>query len=211
MLGLAIKLLVRHHTEELTDPLTIPKDTSVIYHGDTARSQAITSGKYEDFLALQSKDSLIASLQALVRQYKGKLQEAAIIKATTSISDKGKTEITFDSTKTDSIYVYPTYTSNLGNKWYSASITSTSDSTSLDLKTYHEYSIVLGKTDNSWYADVKDASPYTAVTNVRVYKVIPPTVKLKPWSIGLTGGYGATPKGFQPFIGAGITYTFIRF
>lgn len=208
LVGLAIKQLVQQSPVS-DSKLSIPKDTAVTYHGDTARTQAITAENSEVILALQSKDSLIGSLQALVRQYKGQLSSASIIKSTTTISDKGKT--TIDSIKTDSLYVYPTYTSNLGNKWYTANIISNSDSTSLVFKTYHEYSLVLGKANNKWYADVKDANPYNAVTNVRVFNVTPPKVIPKRFGLGITTGYGVTPQGLQPFIGAGITYTFIHF
>lgn len=207
--GLGLKLLVQHHAPPKSSGLLVPKDTAVIYHGDTARSQAITADNSEAILALQSKDSLIVSLQALVRQYKGELKAASIIKATTTVNDKVKTVV--DSTNTDTINVYPTYTATLGDKWYSANITSNSDSTSLYFKTFHEYSLVLGKTDNKWYADVADANPHNAVTNVRVFNVTPPKITPKRFGLGVTGGYGATPQGFQPFVGAGITYTFIQF
>jgi opacity protein-like surface antigen len=33
--------------------------------------------------------------------------------------------------------------------------------------------------------------------------------KRSRWSIGIQGGYGLTPKGFQPYIGAGIEYSII--
>lgn len=38
-------------------------------------------------------------------------------------------------------------------------------------------------------------------------------VKQKPkrWNVGITGGYGITPKGFQPYLGFGVTYTLIGF
>ena len=32
--------------------------------------------------------------------------------------------------------------------------------------------------------------------------------KKKHWHFGLQGGYGLTPKGFQPYAGIGFTYTF---
>lgn len=46
----------------------------------------------------------------------------------------------------------------------------------------------------------------------RVYqptRYITITTKQKPskWSIGIQGGYGITPKGFQPYIGIGISKT----
>ncbi len=42
------------------------------------------------------------------------------------------------------------------------------------------------------------------------------TVKLPPskpkrWHLGITAGFGVTPKGVQPYIGAGITYSFKSF
>jgi len=34
--------------------------------------------------------------------------------------------------------------------------------------------------------------------------------KVRRWNLGITGGYGITPKGFQPFIGLGVTYNLIK-
>lgn len=42
-------------------------------------------------------------------------------------------------------------------------------------------------------------------------KIITIREKPKRWHIGITIGYGITPKGFQPYLGLGCTYTFISF
>lgn len=40
-------------------------------------------------------------------------------------------------------------------------------------------------------------------------KVIP--AKMKRFNLGVQAGYGYTPKGFQPFIGVGVTYSLFSF
>ena len=42
-------------------------------------------------------------------------------------------------------------------------------------------------------------------------KIITIIEKPKRWHFGITAGYGITPKGFQPYLGLGGTYTFISF
>lgn len=46
-----------------------------------------------------------------------------------------------------------------------------------------------------------------------ITNTITQTIRIKEkrsrWSIGIQGGYGLTPKGFQPYIGAGIEYSII--
>lgn len=42
-------------------------------------------------------------------------------------------------------------------------------------------------------------------------KIITIREKPKRWHIGITAGYGITPKGLQPYLGLGCTYTFISF
>lgn len=41
--------------------------------------------------------------------------------------------------------------------------------------------------------------------------IIQPTPKPKRWNIGITAGYGITPKGAQPYIGVGLTYSIFSF
>lgn len=44
-----------------------------------------------------------------------------------------------------------------------------------------------------------------------VTTVTPPPIKPKRWHIGVTAGYGFTPKGAQPYIGVGLSYSLYSF
>ena len=46
------------------------------------------------------------------------------------------------------------------------------------------------------------------ITRKEVYVTKTITEKRSRWGIGLQGGYGITPKGFQPYLGVGVTYNF---
>ena len=48
------------------------------------------------------------------------------------------------------------------------------------------------------------------VTNTDVQRVEVPG-KPKRWGIGVSAGYALTPQGVKPYIGAGISYSFITF
>ena len=48
------------------------------------------------------------------------------------------------------------------------------------------------------------------VTNTVVQRVEVPG-KPKRWGIGVSAGYALTPQGVKPYIGAGISYSFITF
>lgn len=41
--------------------------------------------------------------------------------------------------------------------------------------------------------------------------IIQPASKPKRWNIGVTAGYGFTPKGAQPYIGVGVSYSIFSF
>lgn len=48
---------------------------------------------------------------------------------------------------------------------------------------------------------------YSRTTTIRERSTKPPD----KWHIGITGGYGITTKGLQPYIGIGLTYSLISF
>lgn len=41
--------------------------------------------------------------------------------------------------------------------------------------------------------------------------LVPPATKRSRWSVGLSGGVAATPRGFQPYIGVGVSYSLFIF
>jgi hypothetical protein len=48
---------------------------------------------------------------------------------------------------------------------------------------------------------------YTRTTTIKERGSKPPD----KWHIGITGGYGITPKGLRPYVGIGLTYSLISF
>lgn len=65
--------------------------------------------------------------------------------------------------------------------------------------------------DSTYTAWVSGYNP--SLDSIHVYPrhevvTITNTVRRKPkrWSVGLSAGYGMTPKGFQPYVGAGVTW-----
>lgn len=217
LLGIALLFWLNFQSCETKtdDPLVIPEDTAVVKRGDTSRSQAITASNPDDLLAIQSKDSLIVELQNVIKEYKEELRSATLVKSTIDISGKGKTEIVTDSTKLDSSYVWPTYKTLLGDKWYTANITASRDTTYLGLRIKNEYSVIVGQNkEKKWYADVINHNPHTETNYIRTFQVTPPTLQKQKdsrWSIAGTVAYGVTNQGFQPFVGVGIAYDIIKF
>lgn len=72
--------------------------------------------------------------------------------------------------------------------------------------------------DSTYYARISGINAY--LEEIRVYprittKYITQTefVREKPkkWGLGVIGGYGIGSNGFQPYIGFGISYSFIQF
>lgn len=192
-------------------PLVIPKDTAVQHIGDTARTQAITASNPNDLLAIKSKDSTILVLQGLVKQYKKELLTAMTVTQNIKVSTVVKT----DSIQVDSINVYPTYITDINNKWYTAKVTSNSDSTHLDFDFVNQYDAVIAVKKNKWYVDVINHNPYTTTNYIRALHVVPPRLKNKQWAIGIQGGYGAILSDnkvvTRPYVGVGISYNLIRF
>lgn len=49
--------------------------------------------------------------------------------------------------------------------------------------------------------------------SIRIYQRVPamPTAKPKRWHLGVTAGWAFTGRGMSPYVGIGITYSFISF
>lgn len=168
-----------------------------------AKIQAIETRRAKDFLALQSKDSIVIELQQEVKKFKSKLKKSGsvtIVKTETTIDTVLNSVIVSntDTIRTDSfVYIYPTYTRDFNfDDWIIGTMSMSKDSASLTGKAKNEYSIVLGEDSNGWFkpgtpfADVSNANPFSETTAVRTYKV----AAIKPKRIGLGGyvGYGVT-------------------
>lgn len=213
--ALGVYLLTTHSFDKTTAGVVIPSDTTVKkVDSITVRSGALFVHNPYEMMDIHTKDSTIAALQELVQQYKKELNSAVVIKTTTQIDAKGKTEIVRDSTLPiyDSVSVFPTYRSRLSDKWYDALMTMSKDSSILNLTVRGEYNVIIGKEKEKWYADVKNLSPYSSTDYVRALQIVPPTIKKTRWTVGPQAGYGYTvPNKATIYLGVGITYDLIKF
>src|ERR1035437_6061204 len=96
----------------------------------TASIEVFQSDKKKDFLDIKTRDSIIISLQQLVKKTKN-IQEAIVVSNNTSNHINGQTIITKrDTVRKDSvIYIYPEYSFNRKTEWDSVSVKSNKDST----------------------------------------------------------------------------------
>lgn len=182
-----------------------------------AKIQVLETQKVKDFLSIKSKDSTVMKLQALVKQYKGKLDEgssATVVTTETVVSTSSSTEVVFTQPiKNSTNIVYPTYKSSFNLKgWITGTTVANKDSTLLDLKVRNEYSVIVGREKQGLFkpskpfVEVTNKNPYTETTSLRTYQVsIKPE---KKWAIGPFGGINFTGR---PIFGVGVTYSLISF
>lgn len=178
-----------------------------------ATIKSLSTGRTEDFLTIQSQDSSIRHLQQIVRDYKGKLSSGSsvvTVKGETIIRDTGSVRV-----DTVSNPVWPTYTSLITKKWYTANMRMNGDSSFLNLKVVNAYDVIVYKEKKQWVADVINHNPYSQTLQMRAYNVEIPNQRPKRVALALFGGYGLPLNGSNntlksgPFIGAGIAYNFL--
>ena len=181
-----------------------------------SKIQVLETQNLKDFLSIQSKDSSIAELQRLAKQYKGKLKEGSsitTIKGETTISDSAPTIVSFTETQQSKDTIYPTYTSHFNLQgWVTGTTVANRDLTTLDLKIRNEYSVVVGREKQGLFkprkpfVEVINKNPYTETKSLRTYQV---SIKSpKRWAVGPFAGIDYH---LEPTIGIGITYGLIRF
>ena len=176
-----------------------------------ANIEVLTSENNKQFLKMKSQDTTILKLQAVVKDYKKKLQEpvtsATVISNTTSISGTIPTNIVPSTTSVEK-GGFPTYESNKTSKWIDLYIKAAHDSTHFDLKIRNEYSVVLGYDKKKPFAEVTNYNPFTETTDMRTYSVFVP--KPKRISLAAHVGYGIVGAGFGPSITVGLSYDLIN-
>lgn len=180
-----------------------------------ATVDVLETTKVDQLLQIKSKDSSIVVLQSTVKDYAKQLKSGGSVTNFTSNS-KVKIKDTTTIAKTDTVrvdsmvYVYPTYITSKQNKWLNYTVISNKDTTTLDLVTHHEYSVVIGIRKKQYFADVIDYNPYSEVSQIRAYKVSMP--KPKRYGLGVMLGVGIPTKGDPSiFLGLGVTYNFATF
>lgn len=207
----------------LGDTMTTYKNK---YGQEVSRISLIQTERIKDFLAIESKDSIIQKLQREVKANKGRIKDngsVTVITNTTDIDTSGATEITYRDTITinDTVYIYPEYSFGIKSKWITANTKANKDSTYLDLSIENAYTVVLGSERPKGFknlfkpkvafAEVTNENPYTSTQTIRAYKVQAP--KPKRLGIGFNVGYGLILNSkpiFRPYIGIGIQYNIIE-
>lgn len=183
----------------------------------TATILSLRTEKVVSLSDLKTMDLELLRLKEVVKEYEHKLAPGSSVtnvSSVTSVKGKQPTVVTVHDTiklSMDSLYqVYPTYRSELKDKWLDVSVISQPDTTFYDIKITNEYSVILGKDKRGHFADVTNYNPYTSVTKLRSYQVkMPPR---KNFSIGIGVGYGLD-KSLKPtpYIGIGVHYNIINF
>lgn len=176
---------------------------------------AIQTSSVDIFMKLNFVEEELLRLQEVVKDYDKKLKAGGSVTNFKTETNVRKTDSTtlasLDSiVKGNKTYYYPTYTSNYKDKWLTYSTQSSKDSTLVHVSMVNEYSVVIGEQKGKPFADIINYNPYSTVQKVRTFQVSTP--KPKKFGVGFLIGVGINSEGrLLPTIGAGLTYTPIRF
>lgn len=203
----------------LRDTLRTSRDES---GAQKATISAFSFQKRKDFLKIKTQDSTIKRLQDVVSTYGKKMGQgaAAVFTSNTTINNTSKTQVVArDTVRKDSlVYLFPEYRSNFKlGKWISGVTVSNKDSTTVNIRTYNEYDVVVGEGNRGWFrksqpfADVITHSPYDSISRLRALNVTAPPKKRL--GLGFQAGYGYTLE-LKPerviYVGVGVSYNVIR-
>ena len=172
----------------------------------------LQADKEKDLLKLKTNDSTIIALQKVVKEYKGKLDNATVFGNSTNDAGSSETIIKWDTLKTDTgSTAYPTYTSNWVEKWSEGNIKATKDSIFRDIKIKNEFEMTMGKENQGFLkkrksvVTIKNLNPNTITTELRTFTVEPHKNK---FSFGIGAAYGYDLIGLKPTIVVGATVHF---
>lgn len=171
----------------------------------------IYTDREKSFLKIKTQDSLILWLQKTVKDYKGRLSSAIVIRNTTT--SNGSTVTTVIRDTVDNI-VYDTYSTRWKNKWDEGYILASKDSIHREMKFRNEYEVTIGNESNGWFkkrtfkVSVLNLNPNTYTTELRAYSV---SAKPKRFTLGIQAGYGINLLTMKPalYLGAGMNFTVI--
>lgn len=190
-----------NYIESINDTILIWKDK---FNQEHTKTTIIESNNKEQFLQINSKDSIIQELQILLKQYKSKGIRAATISKTETIID------TILISKKDSLLISTDV--NLDG-WIYGNVTYCNDSTHLNLKVRNEYDIIQGVEKSFFnekpYIEIINKNPYTTTKVLRSYQI---KQFDKKFALGIQLGYGISTH-FKPvpYIGIGLQYNLLSF
>lgn len=203
----AIKL-----ANSVSDTLEIERNEK---NQEKASITILQAEKQADFLKLKAKDSIIAWLQLAVKEYKGALNTAIVLKNESESKGNTKTQVIRDTVVVGGQkQVAQFYETKWTNKWEEGYILAKPDSIYRNIKVKNDYQITLGSVKNGWFkpkeyeVQVLNLNPNTSTKELRSFQV---KTYPKRLSIGIQAGYGVGLIDFkpQPFIGIGFQYNLI--
>lgn len=170
----------------------------------------ITSERIKDFLKIDSQDSLIKELQKQVKDYKKQINSGGSVTVVTGETNVIETVVTHYDTifqsSIDTYYLQRRF--SFEDRWIDLNGIVRDDSTTFNLKVRNEYTFVVGKKKGNHFVEIINHNPYSVTTDMKSYTTLIP---IKKFGIGFQIGYGLTLKGFSPYVGIGLNYSFIRF
>lgn len=186
------------------------------YDQSVATISVIQTESAKSFTRLKLMDDELKALQAVVKDYSGKLKAGnsvtnALIETVAKLNSRPTTIIQAgDTLITDSlIYVYPTYLDTITNEWITLESKMNRDTAIHNLKVQNKFSAIVGLDKGKPFVDLITDNPYTTVKQLRTYQVKMP--KPKKFGIGINVSYGISddfkPK---PYIGLGVQYNILR-
>lgn len=167
-----------------------------------AKIAVLESEKVKTFTDLQTKDSIIISLQEEVKKHKKNLKKSGSV---TKIETK--TEVVYKEKRNPTLNSDTLHFSNINfQEWIKGKLLVQTDSVDLTLKIKNDYTVVIGQESQGWFkpkktfAEITNKNPYSTIETMRTYAVTAP--KTKRWSIGAGMGAGIDMSGkFQATVG----------
>lgn len=167
-----------------------------------ARIAVLEADKAKDFLEIQSKDSVINKLQSEVKYYKKQIKNGG------SVTVGGTVTTVHDTTEIHTIDSTSCFDYN--NKWVDLwGHTIGNNLLEFGLTVRNEYTFTIGEEKGKPFVELTNKNPYTDTQYLRTFQVSSP--KPKKFGIGFQAGIGVMSEfKLSPYIGAGVSYNFIR-
>lgn len=198
--------------EAVADTLDVKKNKD---GQETASIKVIQAEREIALMKLQAKDTIIHWLQETVKEYRGALNTAIVLRNQTGSKGSTGTTIIRDTVRVgNETRIADFYETKWSNKWEEGYILARPDSIFRDIKVKNDYQITLGEVRNGWFkpkeyeVQVLNLNPNTATQELRSFQI---KSKPKRISIGLQAGYGYGLLDLkpQPYVGLGVQFNLI--
>lgn len=189
---------------------------------EQATIQNITTQNINLILDLDTKDQSVILLQQEIQAYKKSKKDlqATIVSQNETIANyqSSTTNTVIGTTSDDSTSAeYQIYERKIDmfGKWITGNIVLGLDTTNIHIKTMDDYvSSIYRERKNmfssyNYYTTITNLNPYTSTTSIKSYSKLP--VKERNMGLSIFAGEVYIDGRFIFTIGAGITYTFIKF